>query len=529
MNNFIKNAIKKKIFKLLLPFLPIILVILLVCLIILTIYGATFSGSPVAGGDTDMNNTIDTSDKQVIEKYKNFANNWNIWDTWLVMGDSNPDINPFLDKYRINTEHIKKNIWLDIEQIQKHNEETQELEDIYNVHSLIDRDGKDKELVNNWGSIQSYISWWMYQHSETIYEIPDELFEEFIKEMHPKFKYRTSVRTVCSMTKDGCKCSSITEYLLTEADTMRGHFKYEYEWYTEPATESDPCPDTYEVLKNTIDISPNNNRWEKLEQWLVEHYEIPQEDAQDIRLSYINAETAFKEQTEVIEWMLQSDPFIMPDSIPLGSIPFNIQELCKQASEKFGIPAELLMAIAQKETGGTFNPTAYNTNSGATGLMQFMPSTWEVNKVDGDGDGVCNIYSPADAIFSAANYLKNLSGRNLDLKEDKDWIIKILSQYGGNPLTEAAKNYATAVYATATNFLQSDIIGISGYVFPLQGLSVNNINSKYEMRFHPTLKIWRFHTGVDIPAKSGTLIYAVCGGRVYSAGWLGGGAIPYKL
>ncbi|MDR3176647.1 MAG: lytic murein transglycosylase [Desulfovibrio sp.] len=43
---------------------------------------------------------------------------------------------------------------------------------------------------------------------------------------------------------------------------------------------------------------------------------------------------------------------------------------------------------------------------GAVGLCQFMPSNIEPYGVDGDRDGKINLFSPVDAMFSAANYLE---------------------------------------------------------------------------------------------------------------------------
>ncbi|MDR2800590.1 MAG: lytic murein transglycosylase [Desulfovibrio sp.] len=43
---------------------------------------------------------------------------------------------------------------------------------------------------------------------------------------------------------------------------------------------------------------------------------------------------------------------------------------------------------------------------GAVGLCQFMPSNIETYGVDGDQDGKINLFSPVDAMFSAANYLE---------------------------------------------------------------------------------------------------------------------------
>lgn len=521
MKEFLKQmAIKKFVKTVIVPLLPVLAVIVAVIAIISVILGATLGGSPLAGGDTNMDNIVDINDEETIELYTEFADNWNVWDTWLSKSDDGVPINVFLDSNSINTQDIEKDIWMDIEEIKKNNKKYSNYGNMTNVHSLMDRDRKDYDLINNWGTIHSYISWWMYQHTDTVQEIPEELFEEFIKELHPKFKYRTSVRTTCVWVEDeegggGCECSQSVEYLLIEADTMRGHFAYEYEWHTD--VDSHGCETTYEVLKETIDLSPEGNRWYKIEQWLVEHLEVPESDAEDVRLVFLNAETAFKEKTDVIDWMLTGDPFIVASKIPLGTVPLHIQELCREAAEKYGIPVELLMAIAQRETGGTFNPTAYNPDSGATGLMQFMPDTWEAYKVDGDGDGVINIYSPADSIFSAANYLSSLAGNKMELKKDKETIISILAQYGGNPASNAAKEYANNVYLTALNFQRLDEVGLSGLVFPLKGMSLASVSSEYGMRLHPVKRIYKMHTGIDLPTRTGTPIYAVCGGKVFSA------------
>jgi membrane-bound lytic murein transglycosylase B len=45
--------------------------------------------------------------------------------------------------------------------------------------------------------------------------------------------------------------------------------------------------------------------------------------------------------------------------------------------------------------------------AGAVGLAQFMPGSYRTLAVDFDGDGRTDLWSPADAIGSVANYLVN--------------------------------------------------------------------------------------------------------------------------
>jgi hypothetical protein len=46
-----------------------------------------------------------------------------------------------------------------------------------------------------------------------------------------------------------------------------------------------------------------------------------------------------------------------------------------QIAGRLGMDPTHLMAVMSYETGGTFSPSARNAQSGATGLIQFMPST----------------------------------------------------------------------------------------------------------------------------------------------------------
>jgi membrane-bound lytic murein transglycosylase B len=44
--------------------------------------------------------------------------------------------------------------------------------------------------------------------------------------------------------------------------------------------------------------------------------------------------------------------------------------------------------------------------AGAFGICQFLPSSYDSIAIDGDGDGIINLFSMDDAIFSVANYLE---------------------------------------------------------------------------------------------------------------------------
>ena len=56
--------------------------------------------------------------------------------------------------------------------------------------------------------------------------------------------------------------------------------------------------------------------------------------------------------------------------------------------------------------------------------------------------------------------------------------------------------------------------------WPMPGYSVGRgSGSKFGMRVHPILGVYKLHTGVDIPAPGGTPIYAAKAGDVIDAGY----------
>jgi hypothetical protein len=84
--------------------------------------------------------------------------------------------------------------------------------------------------------------------------------------------------------------------------------------------------------------------------------------------------------------------------------PAAFQELYLRAAATCpGMSWTLLSAVGQVESGHGINLGP--SSAGALGPMQFLPGTFAQFGLDGDGDGDRDVLDPADAVFSAANYL----------------------------------------------------------------------------------------------------------------------------
>ena len=124
-------------------------------------------------------------------------------------------------------------------------------------------------------------------------------------------------------------------------------------------------------------------------------------------------------------------------SADASGIPSDYLTLYKAAGAKFGIPWNVLAGIGEVETnhGRSSLPGVHSgTNfAGAAGPMQFEAATFATYGVDGDADGKKDIYDPADAIFSAANYLKRSGAPNqtsaaiFTYNHSQDYVNLVLS------------------------------------------------------------------------------------------------------
>ena len=165
-------------------------------------------------------------------------------------------------------------------------------------------------------------------------------------------------------------------------------------------------------------------------------------------------------------------------------IPPAYLALYQRIGAKAGVDWAILAAIGKVECdhGRNTQPGCrpYTANcAGAVGPMQFLPPTWKTSQpigathvtvapakagegyaTDGDGDGVADIWDPADAIASAARLLL-ANGAPTDYRRAifaynhaswyVDRVLKIAADYRGAPATTPAST--TPVTAWAESWL----------------------------------------------------------------------------
>ncbi len=110
--------------------------------------------------------------------------------------------------------------------------------------------------------------------------------------------------------------------------------------------------------------------------------------------------------------------------------------LAQQAAVAYGVPAELLQAVWQIESGMRWF-TDVRSSAGATGPFQFMPGTWQKYATDGNGDGVRDVRRAEDAAYGAARLLAANGASDGDYRRalrrynNAEWYVdKVLSLAG---------------------------------------------------------------------------------------------------
>src|SRR5438045_252183 len=155
---------------------------------------------------------------------------------------------------------------------------------------------------------------------------------------------------------------------------------------------------------------------------------------------------------------------VAPSPAAIADIPADYLALYQRAAARFGVDWAVLAAIGKLECDhgrsqvAGCNPPGTINRAGATGPMQFLGPTWRAGTppmtvpavgppptstaegyaTDGDGDGLADVWNPADAIAAAARLLA-ASGAPADYR---------LALYAYNP----DRAYVDAVLAQANQY-----------------------------------------------------------------------------
>ena len=92
-----------------------------------------------------------------------------------------------------------------------------------------------------------------------------------------------------------------------------------------------------------------------------------------------------------------------------GSLPSSLATLAYDGRRKAFAEEQLLAMLQLVQRGDVEWSQLKGSWAGGMGHTQFIPQTWLVEGVDGDGDGHKNPWNMADALSSTASYL-NRSG-----------------------------------------------------------------------------------------------------------------------
>jgi membrane-bound lytic murein transglycosylase B len=231
---------------------------------------------------------------------------------------------------------------------------------------------------------------------------------------------------------------------------------------------------------------------------------------------------------------------VPPSRFALTDVPPDYLALYQRAAATCpGLSWTVLAGIGSIESNhgrSTLPGVRSGTNSvGAMGPMQFLGGSWAAYGVDADGNGVADVYQPADAIFGAANYLcHDSAGDPAHLRDaiwsynHADWyvnrVLDVAIRYGSNGLDSVATSTTPAQVVANPNIAltpdaRNDLL--SGKIDPrvanllaaaasTHRLTVSVIKTGHSMYVSGTNRVSNHYVGraVDISAVDGVDVTA---------------------
>ncbi|MDH7578918.1 MAG: peptidoglycan DD-metalloendopeptidase family protein [Bacillota bacterium] len=455
----------------------IIVIIVLVALTLL--FGAFYSAMPAQTALTGVEPS--EQDAEVRQYAGKQVSEWNVKETWLVSGEG--------AWYPGKGE--------------------------YTLGRLVDRYGRDAKLANQWGDAYAPVLYLAAQEAEDRMndrKWAEERLKDAAENLRPWFYYKESHVTYCD--KDGY-CTTETVYLLVEAYTIRGHYRWKHKWVTK--TYPDGGSVTYEEIADTQKLSDG---LEYVEKHIVPLYKLPTETGEEKKQVRIAARATFEmaqgftARQENLAWL--EDRGSLVSFVSGASIPAEFRDALEEASQRTGIPVWLLAGLIERES--SWDPNTVNEKTGCFGLTQLHPDYWPEWARRHGFDPEKDRWDPRAQIIVGAQVLAGFLGRpdwdwdEINLKSPPEELERALARYGGyGSDVEAAQGYITDIMRLAGAYRSRP------GAWPVPGYY--EISSHFGMRFHPILKKWTEHTGIDIEAPEGAPAVSVSGGVVFDAGY----------
>lgn len=203
-----------------------------------------------------------------------------------------------------------------------------------------------------------------------------------------------------------------------------------------------------------------------------------------------------------------------------------------QVAKQLGIPAQVVAAMIQIESGG--NPGAVSP-SGAVGLMQVMPG-YHASRAAKYGQ---SLNTPIGQIYAGADYMKDLYNEIRPLVKDDHtaWGLVAGAYLTGDPRWWQNNNTSVDAHGTSAQMHMTSFYNAlpryqqAGEYLPVSAYTITG-GQQYPMTqgygqtgFARSSGMYRdnFHMGWDIGVPSGTKLYTPWPGEVVEAGWSNAG------
>jgi hypothetical protein len=187
-------------------------------------------------------------------------------------------------------------------------------------------------------------------------------------------------------------------------------------------------------------------------------------------------------------------------------IPPFLLPIYQAAGTAYGVPWQVLAAINEVETD--YGRDLSVSSAGAEGWMQFLPAEWAQYGVDANGDGFKDPYNPADAIFTAARYLKAAGG-------DTDIHGAVYSYNHSQAYVDTVMLRAQLLGGTPQNLLGA-ITGLTEARFPVHAPS--RFSDGFATTSSNVASASKTLVGTTIYSRQGAPVIAVQDGEIVGLG-----------